>query len=264
MIAPWRTTIASLYRVTLYEYPFNERVRSLLRLEHMFDRLSYFAQPGDVREHQVAVETLFEILDLTERSDVRGGLLQDIERQRSALSPLRGHPQVEQDALEDTLRELEQAASGLSGQGRMGQPLRDNEWLNSLRGRLSVPGGATQVDMPSYHAWQMRDEQTRCDDIHSWSSSLTPLRDGVGIVLHLLRGAGQPQDALAPRGCYQQMLGGKLYQLLRVWVDDTQAVFPEISANKYMIWIRFSTPDLVGKPQPIPRDVPFQMALCNA
>jgi len=60
------------------------------------------------------------------------------------------------------------------------------------------------------------------------------------------------------------MLAGKLFQLLRVWIDPTQGVFPEISANKYMIWIRFSAQDGDAKPQQVARDVGFQMSLCSA
>jgi len=253
-----------LYRVILYEHPFNERVRNLLRLEHMFDRLFYFSQPGDARLHQVAIATLFEILDVTERSDVKGSLLQDIERQRAALTTLCGHPGAEQDALGRLLRKLEQIVGRLAAQGRTGQALRDNEWLVSLRGRIGIPGGPTQMDMPSYYAWQMRGEAARYADLQRWAAPLHPLREGVSIVLHLLRGASDPQDFLAGGGCYQQMLSGKACQLVRVWIDTNESAFPEISANKYMVWIRFVTAGHVGKPQSVPRDVPFKMALCNA
>jgi len=249
--------------VILYEYPFNERVRSLLRLEYMFDRLCYFAQPGDARLHQVAVATLFDMLDLTERSDVKGAVLQDIDRQRAALTALRDHPEVATQALETTLSELAHAASQLAASERTGQTLRDHEWLASLRGRVSMPGGATQMDIPSYHAWQMRDVATRCTDLQAWLAPLQPLCDGVKLVLRLLREGGNRTSATATNGCFQQMLAGKTWQLLRVWVGEGENGFPEISANKYMVWIRFASQGPVGKPQPIARDMPFEMALCN-
>jgi len=250
--------------VILYEYPFNERVRSLLRLEYMFDRLLYFSRPGDARLHQVAVATLFEILDMTERSDVKGALLHDIEKQRAALVSLRGHPGAEQDALEQMLGEIEQTVARLAVLGRAGQALRDNEWLVSLRGRIAMPGGATQMDMPSYYAWQMRDEAARCADLQQWREPFRPIYEGVHIVLRLMRGSSEPQDFSAQGGCYQQMLSGKACQLVRVWIDKNEDVFPEISANKYMVWIRFATPGRVAKSQAIARDVPFRMALCNS
>jgi len=249
--------------MTLYEYPLNERVRMLLRLEHLFDKLRFFAQPGDARLHQVAIATLFDVLELTERSDFKGALLQDIDRQRATLATLAHHPDVAPDRLAATLQQLENAAARLAAQGRTGQTLRDHEWLASLRGRVNIPGGATQMDTPSYHAWQMRDAPARCADLQAWTAPFAPLYECLALVLGLLRQGGQQQAATAAQGCYQQMLAGKAYQLLRVWVD-AEGLFPEISANKYMVWIRFATQCQAGKPQTTTHDVPFQLALCNA
>jgi len=253
--------------MTLYEYPLNERIRTLLRLENLFDKLRFFAQPGDARLHQVAVTTLFDVLELTERSDLKGALLQDIDRQRATLAALAHHPDVAQDRLAVTLQQLEDAAARLAAQGRTGQTLRDHEWLASLRGRVNMPGGATQMDAPSYYAWQMRDAPARCADLQAWMAPFVPLYDCLTLVLGLLRQSGVQQEEEAAEGCYQQMLAGKAYQLLRVWVsareDATAGLFPEISANKYMVWIRFATQCQTGKPQPAACDVPFQLALCN-
>jgi len=249
--------------VILYEYPFNERVRAFLRLEYLFDRLFFFAQPGDARMHQVAVASLFDILDAIERSDMKGAVLQDLEKQRVALNSLRDHPGVAQEALHDAVREIERVCAGLATQGKTGQALRENEWLVSLRGRLAVPGGAMQVDMPSYFAWQNKPQDVRCADLKQWMMPLIPFYEGMTIALRLLRESGHRADVTAEQGTYQQMLGGKIYQLLRVWVDEAAGVFPEISANKYMVWIRFSTQDGELKPQQFGGDVPFRMALCN-
>ena len=245
-----------------FEYPFNERVRAWMRLEYLLDRLKFFAGPGDARMHQVAVSALFDVLDATERTDVKGGLLQDLERQKQMLAGLADHPGIDAKTLNEVIAEIDVTHTALSAQGRTGQTLRENDWLTSLRGRLAVPGGGTQVDMPSFHAWQCRDETSRCADLQQWMSSLMPLDQGIGLVMQLLRQAGEPQDAIAPQGAYQQMLGGKSYQLLRVWVDPSLGVFPEMSANKYMAWVRFSEQVGQSKPQHIQDDVPFRYALC--
>ncbi len=120
----------------VYEYPFNERIRAYLRLEYLFDRLFFFAREGDSRLHQVAVTSLFDLLDACERTDVKGAVLQDLERQRMALVGLRDHPGVAQDALEAMLREMEKVTTALAAPGKTGQSLRENEWLTSLRGRF--------------------------------------------------------------------------------------------------------------------------------
>ncbi len=248
--------------MTLFEYPFNERVRALMRLESLLDRMMFFAKPGDARHHQVALAALFDLLDATERTDMKGTVLQDLERQRGVLQSLRDHPGVEPKTLAEMLVEIERVITNLNAAGKTGQELRANEWLSSLRGRLAVPGGGTQVDMPSFHAWQYRTEAQRCNDLQRWMSSLMPLQAGISMVMRLLRETGNPTDAVAPQGAYQQMLAGKTYQLLRVWVDESAGVFPEISANKYMVWIRYSAQDGEQRPQAVNHDVAFKMTLC--
>src|SRR3546814_7794875 len=75
-------------RVILYEYPCNERVRALLRVEYLFDRLFFFAEGEDVRHHQIAVSTLFDLLDICDRPDLRGAVLQRSEAHTSELQSL--------------------------------------------------------------------------------------------------------------------------------------------------------------------------------
>ncbi|MGP1615224.1 MAG: cell division protein ZapD [Pollutimonas bauzanensis] len=247
----------------LYEYPCNERVRSLLRVEHLFDRLFFFAKGTDPHYHHIAVATLFDLLDICDRTDLRGAVLQDLERQRTALGALRQHPGVDPGMLDTLLAEIQAAAAELSAQGRIGQELRDNEWLASLRGRVSVPGGSSQVDMPSYFSWQIKPPETRSDNLRQWIMPFMPLYKGLALILRLLRDSGDVVDVVARQGAYQEMLGGKMFQLLRVWVDAALNVFPEMSANKYVIWVRFAVQDSELKPQPVTTDVPFKLARCN-
>ncbi len=246
----------------LFEYPFNERIRALMRLEALLDRMIFFAKPGDARHHQVALAALFDLLDATERTDVKGSVLQDLERQRTVLASLKDHPSVDEKTLAAMLVELEKVAGNLNAVGKTGQELRANEWLSSLRGKLALPGGGTQVDMPSFHAWQYRTEAERCSDLARWMSTLMPLHAGISMVMRLLRETGQATDAVAPKGAFQQMLAGKTYQLLRVWVEESLGVFPEISANKYMVWIRYSAQDGEHRPHAVTHDVNFKMTLC--
>uniref|UniRef100_UPI003341F60A cell division protein ZapD n=1 Tax=Castellaniella defragrans TaxID=75697 RepID=UPI003341F60A len=247
----------------LYEYPCNERVRTFLRVEHLFDRLFFFSQGEDARCHQIAMTTLFDLLDICDRADLRTAVLQDLDRHRSALSGLREHPGVDSAMVDDLLAQIQTCVAELSGQGRIGQNLRDNEWLVSLRGRVSVPGGSSQIDMPSYHAWQTRPVEARSRDLARWINPFLPLYRAMAMILRLLRDSGDAQDQRAIQGAYQEMLGGKTFQLIRVWVEGSLQVFPEISANKYVIWVRFSTQDAELKPQPAARDISFRLARCN-
>ena len=59
-----------------YEYPLVERIRTLLRLEDLFDRAQFFAARTEAAEHHAALLTLFEIRDVTGRADLKSDLLQ--------------------------------------------------------------------------------------------------------------------------------------------------------------------------------------------
>ena len=84
------------------------------------------------------------------------------------------------------------------------------------------------------------------------------------IILHILRGSGVPTQLVAPQGTFQQMLGGaKPAQMLRIQVADDLPCFPEVSANKYAINIRFNALEGVQKPKQCERDVSFELTLCN-
>lgn len=252
--------------VILYEYPFTERVRNLLRLEDQFERLVYFAQEEDPRAHHAALGTLFEISDAvarsTGRSDVRTDLLHDLERQRIALTALREHPDVQAEVLDATLDEMQRVLADLSAQGKPGDVIRQNEWLVSLRSRLVIPGGVCEFDMPSYHAWQNRPAAERQADLAQWYGPLLPLDNALRLDLRLLRQNGHAVPLQAAKGQYQQVPDGRPYQLLRVYLPEDSRIFPEISANKYSISIRFATQDGSGKPQHVSHDVDFHMALC--
>lgn len=249
--------------MVLYEYPFNERVRTLLRLESLFESLFYFLRQESAHAHHVATSVLFEILDVSARADLKSDLLQDLERYRQSLNALRDHPGIDVDTLNTMLASISKATEQLAHQGKAGMALRQNEWLTSLRSRLSIPGGACEFDMPSFHAWKHLPAGRRSDDLLSWARPLLPIYEGLSIVLKLLRESGRKVDVVAEHGVYQKMLGGKAYQLLRVYLPDQAGLYPEASANKYMISIRLYRQTENWKSQVAAEDLSFELALCT-
>ncbi len=81
--------------------------------------------------------------------------------------------------------------------------------------------------------------------------------------MRLLRESGSTSKIIAQSGSYQQMLQGKIYLMLRLNIDETLGYIPEISANKYMLWVRFTSQDGNMKPKSFEGDVPFELTLCN-
>lgn len=248
----------------LYEYPFNERVRTLLRLEDLFERLRFFVAQADRHEHHAALTTLFEIVEVASRADLKSDLLQELDRQRLALNQFRNSPDVSSDALDVILGNMESAARVLNAvPGKTGQHLRDHEWLMSIRSRTIIPGGACEFDLPSYHAWQHKPVEQRQSDLAGWMAPFVPLGDCLAIVLKLLRESARRHEVTAVGGSYQQSLSGKPFQMLQVRVDPAYGAIPEISANKYMLWVRFSQQDGDLRPRPYEGQVPFELGLCN-
>jgi cell division protein ZapD len=163
------------------------------------------------------------------------------------------------------LRDIEQAAAALfSMTGKIGQYIRENDWLMSIKQRTGIPGGACEFDLPSYHYWLHRPAEERIGQLAAWTGPLFPLRDGSAIILRILRESGKPQRLSAPLGTYQQMLGGKTAQMLRVRLDPAASCIPEISANKYVLNIRFLTQASEDpKPRAADWDVDFELTFCN-
>jgi cell division protein ZapD len=248
----------------VYEYPFNERIRTLLRLEDLYEKFSYFLQQEHALQHHIALATIFEMLEVASRADLKSDLLQELERQRQMLLSFRSNPNVQPERLDAVLSEIDRISAALmASQGKTGQHLRENEWLMSIRGRTIIPGGACEFDLPSYYAWQHLSSRQRASDIGKWFEPMVPLFEAINVILRLLRESGRPAAMSAPAGGYQQMLQGKVYQMLRLSIDENLGAVPEISANKYMLWIRFMAYDGEHKPKAFEHDVPFELALCN-
>jgi cell division protein ZapD len=250
--------------VITYEYPLNERIRTLLRLEDLFERGRYFVERSEPLEHHAALLTLFEILEVTSRADLKSDLIQELERQKQMLSSFRNNPQIAEDVLNQLIRDIERTSHALLGMtGKIGQYLRENEWLMSIKQRTAIPGGACEFDLPSYHYWLHRDSAARASDLAAWVNPLLPLRDGSTIVLKLLREGGKPAQHVAHQGAFSQMLGGKVSQMVRIRLPRDAQFIPEISANRYALNIRFTTFGNDPRPRMSESDVQFELTFCN-
>ena len=248
--------------LVIYEFPLNERVRIWLRLSDLFDKTLFFCRSADARCHHSGLLGIFEIVDVLTRSDIKTDLLQELERQKHGLEGLRSNPKVDAKKLNDVIDRLASSQADLLAMtGKMGQHLRENEWLAGIKGRASIPGGACSFDLPVYHYWLNRPAEHRRADLMTWLSPLLPIRHAADMVLKLLREGGQISQHVAVQGQFQLMLGGRTAQMLRITTEACCA--PEVSANKYAVNICFLIPDTAQKPRTCDEDVTFELAFCN-
>jgi len=248
-----------------YDYPFNERIRTFLRVEDLFAKVLHNIEESHEYQHHSALLTLLQILDIVDRLELRSDLMQELSRQRMAMEVLRGNPAIAAKKLDEILNEIDTATDALRAENsKLGQTLRANEWLMSIKQRAGIPGGVCEFDVPSYHYWLGLGEERRKEDLKNWLSPLVPMHNAIVIILRILRGSGSSTKLVAPNGAYQQMLGGsKPAQMLKIEIPDKVQCFPEVSANKYAINIRFNILDFTQKPQKYDEDVNFTLTLCN-
>ncbi|HUR89613.1 MAG TPA: cell division protein ZapD [Ramlibacter sp.] len=249
----------------LYEYPFNERIRTYLRLEHLFRRLGELVPRDHPIDHHYSIATIFEVMDVAARTELKGEVMKDLDRQRNSLAGYRGNPNVSEAVLDEAIGKLDRSFNTLNTiAGKAGQQLADNEWLMSIRSRINIPGGTCEFDLPAYYAWQQRPADQRRADLERWASTLGPLAEAVHMLLKLLRESGVPQKAIANGGQYQQNLPqGRSFQLLRLRVNESMGLVPEISGNRLMASVRFMRQEVSDRLQPANEDVAFELTLCS-
>ncbi len=91
----------------LYEYPFNERIRTYLRLEHLFPRLGELAARDHPTDHHYAITTIFEVMDVAARADLKTDVLKDLDRQKHQLNGYRGNPAISEAVLDEVTVHLD-------------------------------------------------------------------------------------------------------------------------------------------------------------
>ena len=250
--------------MVLYEYPFNESIRTMLRLEHLFDRLGQLIARDTAVDHHFALATLFEIMDVASRADLKSDLLKELERHKAQLNGYRGNPSISEAALDAIVARIDHAFNGLNQlSGKAGHALTGNEWLMSIRSRINIPGGTCEFDLPAYYAWQKFDPARRRADLLQWIATLMPLAEALNVLLGLLRDSGVPHKVAAPGGQYQQSLPpGRSYQLLRVRLDGAEPLVPEISGHRLMVSVRLMRQEADGRLKPSAADAGFELTLC--
>ena len=167
--------------------------------------------------------------------------------------------------LDSVINELEHCFTSLNNlAGKAGQSLTENDWLMSVRSRMGIPGGTCEFDLPAYFAWQNSSFSRRQTDIARWSEPLTPLANAIYLLLKILRESGSAQKMIATGGQFQQNLPqGKPYQLLRMRIDSSLNLIPEISGNRLIVMIRLMRQDGEEHLHPSAEDAAFELTLCS-
>jgi len=251
--------------VPAFEFPLNEKVRSYLRADELLGRVSQLVSQDDALSHHFALQTLLEMQEMLSRTDIKGELIRDMDRQRANLSGLRDNEHIEQSKLEEVLTEVAHCHQRLSTLGgKPGQGLSEVDWVNAVRGRITIPAGTCSFDLPAYHHWQRQPSATRQSDLRNLAEHFSAIQQPLALVLKVLRQSGEFMAVVAKDGVAQYAIpGGRPAQLLRLELAEHLNCVPEISANRLNIAIRWMEISPDYHLSALQTDVAFRMCLCH-
>jgi cell division protein ZapD len=247
-----------------FEHPLNERARTQMRLEHLFEKLAYLQPQDNPWASRALVETLLDIATISSRADIKTELIKELDRQAATLERVRDKPGVSRKALEGFLAEINTAVEGLRNLERpIGQRIRENEFLKGVAQRGSLPGGTCGFDLPStITGWP-----GPCASVtvrspsgpRTWRPSEPP-----STCCSTSFAAAAPRAGSWPtKGLYQESLESPApAQLIRIAVEADPSLFPEISGHKNRFAIRFLRGGVEEAPEPIRDDLEFSLTCC--
>lgn len=250
----------------IFEQPLNERLRAYLRIDFLFNQSVYHAHSTSQWGSRAAIASLLDILAITTRMDIRADVLKELERQSTVMNEYLRRPGVDVDRLQSLLANLQRLRTGLLGAGSTHlQPLRESAFLAAIKHRSTIPGGTCDFDLPDFSFWLNQPNEQREQALAKWIAMLRPLCDSIAELLWLTRQSSQPRDQLATNGVFHITFDRQSpVQLLRVGVDPSLGIFPEISGSHHRASVRFvSWAGDHERPQQVTGDVPFQLSCCH-
>ncbi|MDA0820809.1 MAG: cell division protein ZapD [Proteobacteria bacterium] len=251
--------------VTVFEQPLSERIRNCLRLEHLFSAIRD-GLDGETEWHaRAGIVSTLEVCDLLTRTDIKGELIKELERHVAKITTLRNNPDVDQATLEGILADVVPLVSNLKSTAcHPGATMRADELITQVKQRIAIPGGTCNFDLPAFHHWLCKPLAVRSAHLKNWLSDLVIIERAVSKVLKMLRESSSGRSLSVEDGLYQQQLDPALqYQLIRLTIDNTLDIFPEISGGKHRFVVRFfRQPDTKGRPVQAREVVKFNLQCC--
>ncbi len=248
----------------VYEHPLNEKMRTFLRLEHLFLEVSHYLPHADTWSSRAAVDALLNMVSIFARADIKADLIKELDRHREKLAGIRQTPGIDSERLDTILENLETATRRIFAiNGQIGRSMRENEFLKSILQRSSIPGGSCAFDLPYYHYWLQQPPEFRQSETKAWLDTLEPVQAAIMLVLSLIRGSTSPTDETASGGFFQRSIDPQApAQLVRVGVSRKNPLFAEISGGKHRFTIRFLEPNEEERPIQTKQDVTFSLNTC--
>lgn len=248
----------------IYEHPLNERIRTMLRLEHLYTLAMHYMKGEDSWDSRIFINTLIDILDIFSRGDLKNELIKELERSATTLKNLMANPNVDSGRLATILKAMEHLIENLYGlNNQPGHELREDEFLTAIRQRSTIPGGSCDFDLPAYHRWLEQPWAQREGEQKKWFAQLDPIRQAIELLLKMIRNSADPVNAHSDNGSFQQSLdSSQPFQMLRISLPSDSPYYAEISGSRHRFNVRFLQ-SVDGRAQLADQPVSFQITCCS-
>jgi cell division protein ZapD len=252
-------------QVLIFEQPLNERMRTFLRLDFLYNQALYHNEMSSPWGSRAAMASLIDILALGTRGDVRSDVLKELEGQLQTLNEFQANPGVDAQRLKTLTSNLVRLRSDLMTAGSAFlQPLRDSEFVSAIKHRSAIPGGTCEFDLPDYYFWLTQPDEARMRTFNQWLGLLRPLCDAIAELLWLTRQNGRSRPEIAKGGVFAITFErDNPLQLLRIALPVSEGLYPEISGSHHRCSVRFLTWNgLATRPTQSQADVAFTLSCC--
>ena len=253
-------------RRCIYEHPLNERIRLFLRLEWLFLHNRDLSQVAGAGACHARIGHLLDLGTLLQRGDIRKEVLREFERVQLTWNQLRTLPHLDPERLDHLLAEFsEKTRALLDPKERLGEGLKNCELLNLVKSKSVLPGGATDFDVPAYGRFIQIDPAARQAALDAWYGELAPIETAVLFYLKLLRESATFTERTSPNGGFEEDLTPlAAMSLIRIALEPDCDCFPEVSANRHRLFIRFlAQPNLCERPIAVKTTVRWQIQHCQ-
>ncbi|PHS12441.1 MAG: cell division protein ZapD [Kangiella sp.] len=250
--------------ILLFEYPLKENIRRFLRLESLFKSFKSNTLSLNAENHLHALKYLFEILEMLETGDSRSELIKELARYIEYFKMLKENPNVEVSKLDNFLNQLTQLHYWtLNYEGKFGEKLRKDSFINSVKQRTSIPGGNCQFDCPDLFLFMNQNHSQRQEKLNQWVNDIKGVETSINVILRLIRDKTKWSEESAPLGNFMLDLKGAENQLIRIKLTtDSRNIFPEFSSGKHRSNVHFMRFNDQHKKSPINQPIKFELACC--
>jgi cell division protein ZapD len=249
----------------LYEQPLNERIRTLLRLEYLFQQAAWHLERQSEWDSRATLACVLEILEIFGNTNLKSEVLKELDRHASSLKRHEQNPEVDHSQLSGLLGKINSHVESVRDiNGQIANELKTSEFLVSIKQRSAIPGGTCDFDLPAFHYWLQQPAKDRTRDLAQWLSHFDAIGQAIQMILTLTRNSTPMKLTLATAGVYQRTLDPNLpCQLVRIALPPGLPYFAELSGGRHRFtarFLEFSTNE--KRARHTDQDVEFELACC--